>query len=563
MRFPRKRGSTSVMIRCFVPDNSVTTGAGCTGLTNASGNLAISFSRELQNGGTELTGANILDITTIGAFSAPATGKIGFKAVDAAKFPGLHEIHFADDCAAFGTGDTSQAVYVNIYEKTSTALKIGPNMVLIPLVPWDYQDGVRMGMTALPAAIPGAANGLQICGTNADTTYGNLTVTGALTTGSIVNNGVLTQTGAVTLSSTLATGAVTLSALTVTNNLIVSGTTTLTGNVTLSGTLGTGAVTLSALTITNNFLVSGTSTQTGNVTLSGTLTTGAATLASLTSTGAITGNITGNVSGSVGSVTGAVTLAANQTVLVSSGTGAGQVSLSSGLVALQSSQHVIVDSGNVTTVTGNVNGSVASVTGNVSVGTNYDKTAYALTQSFPTNFGNLSITPTTGLIDLTQTAADKVWGTTVRVLTAGTNIALAKGTGVTGFNDITAGNVASVILATPANLLKTDASGNVTVGTNNDKAGYSISGTKTTLDSLNDITAAAVGDEVLEELVADHKAIAGSLAAVLNDMLNRSCGKVVIDRDNNTIKVYDTNGSSLMFTLTMGTVGNVDTLTRT
>ena len=56
---------------------------------------------------------------------------------------------------------------------------------------------------------------------------------------------------------------------------------------------------------------------------------------------------------------------------------------------------------------------------------------------------------------------------------------------------------------------------------------------------------------------------AGSLAAVLNDMLNRSCGKVVIDRDNNTVKVYDTNGSTLMFTLTMGTAGNVDTLTRT
>ena len=70
-----------------------------------------------------------------------------------------------------------------------------------------------------------------------------------------------------------------------------------------------------------------------------------------------------------------------------------------------------------------------------------DKSGFALTQTFPTNFSALSISATTGLVDITQTAADKVWGTTARVLTAGTNIALAKGTGVTGFNDIAATDV--------------------------------------------------------------------------------------------------------------------------
>jgi hypothetical protein len=34
-----------------------------------------------------------------------------------------------------------------------------------------------------------------------------------------------------------------------------------------------------------------------------------------------------------------------------------------------------------------------------------------------------------------------VWATTTRLLTAGTNIALAKGTGVTGFNDLSAAQV--------------------------------------------------------------------------------------------------------------------------
>ncbi len=141
MRFPRKRGAQSVMVRVFIPDNSVTTGAGCTGLTYASTNLAIAYSRELQNGGTEITGANLVDITTIGTWASPGTGKLGFKAVDAAKFPGLYEIHFPNDAAAFGTGDASQHVLINVYEKTTTALKIGPNMVLIPLSAMTVLDG--------------------------------------------------------------------------------------------------------------------------------------------------------------------------------------------------------------------------------------------------------------------------------------------------------------------------------------------------------------------------------------------------------------------------------------
>jgi hypothetical protein len=59
----------------------------------------------------------------------------------------------------------------------------------------------------------------------------------------------------------------------------------------------------------------------------------------------------------------------------------------------------------------------------------------------PANFEDLSIVDTTGLVDITQTAADKVWSTVARVLTAGTNIVLAKGTGVTGLNDLSADNI--------------------------------------------------------------------------------------------------------------------------
>lgn len=40
-----------------------------------------------------------------------------------------------------------------------------------------------------------------------------------------------------------------------------------------------------------------------------------------------------------------------------------------------------------------------------------------LAASAPTNFGDMSITVTTGLVDITQTAADKVWSTSTRTLT--------------------------------------------------------------------------------------------------------------------------------------------------
>jgi len=86
---------------------------------------------------------------------------------------------------------------------------------------------------------------------------------------------------------------------------------------------------------------------------------------------------------------------------------------------------------------------ITVTTGEVTVGTNNDKTGYALTQAFPTNFADLSISITTGLVDITQTAADKAWSTATRLLTAGTNIVLAKGVGVTGFNDIAATDVVS------------------------------------------------------------------------------------------------------------------------
>lgn len=47
---------------------------------------------------------------------------------------------------------------------------------------------------------------------------------------------------------------------------------------------------------------------------------------------------------------------------------------------------------------------------------------------------------------------DAVWSVAARILTAGTNILLAKGTGITGFNDLSAGDVRAAIGMSAANL---------------------------------------------------------------------------------------------------------------
>lgn len=138
-------------------------------------------------------------------------------------------------------------------------------------------------VNSLPDAVAGVANGLQICGSNAATTYAILTVTAAFTTGSIVNNGVFTQTGTHTISAFTITNAFT------TGSQVNNGVLTQTGAVTFSSTFTTGNVTHSAMTVTNAL-------TTGSIVNNGVLTqTGTATISALTVTNALTtGSIVNN-----------------------------------------------------------------------------------------------------------------------------------------------------------------------------------------------------------------------------------------------------------------------------
>ncbi len=71
------------------------------------------------------------------------------------------------------------------------------------------------------------------------------------------------------------------------------------------------------------------------------------------------------------------------------------------------------------------------------------------------------------------------------------------------------------------------------------------------------ITASGASATPLEFVLVDETSLA---MKEINQSLNGA--KVVIDRDLNTCKTYDTNGTDLLFTITRTTVGNVDTLTR-
>lgn len=96
-------------------------------------------------------------------------------------------------------------------------------------------------------------------------------------------------------------------------------------------------------------------------------------------------------------------------------------------------------------VVASVSGAVGSVTGNVGGNVNG---SVATVNALAAN----SITAAAAASDFGTEIGTAVWATTTRLLTAGTNIVLAKGTGVTGFNDLDAAGVRGAVGLASANL---------------------------------------------------------------------------------------------------------------
>ncbi len=137
---------------------------------------------------------------------------------------------------------------------------------------------------------------------------------------------------------------------------------------------------------------------------------------------------------------GLPTVDANNAVKVQSGTGANQISLSSGAVALQADQAV-----NVT----KVNGTAQTAR---DLGAQLDAAVSSRSSHSAADVWSVGTRTLTSFGTLVADVTSAVWSATTRVLTAGTNIALAKGTGVTGFNDLDAAGVRTAIGMASANL---------------------------------------------------------------------------------------------------------------
>lgn len=230
--FSPAKGTTSRIMRIFVQDSSVTTGAGLTGLLFNSAGIKAYFMRDGDTGPTNFS----LATATLGTYTSG-----GFRECDATNFPGYYEVGIPNGVMA--TGATSASV---LY---FGAANMTPTRIELELTAWSNQDPIRAGLSALPNASPGAAGGMIFIGNNtAGTIFSSLVVTNAMTLGSFATTG----------------------SFTVGSNLVVSGATTFTGIVT-HGSTTTFAGAITATSASNNIVgidvtkISGDSTSATNL----------------------------------------------------------------------------------------------------------------------------------------------------------------------------------------------------------------------------------------------------------------------------------------------------------
>lgn len=207
----------------------------------------------------------------------------------------------------------------------------------------------------------------------------------------------------------------------------------------------------------------------------------------------------------------------------------------------------------------------------VTVGTNNDKTGYslsvagiqaiwdALTSALTTSgsIGKLLVDNINATISSrsSHSAAD-VWAVATRILTAGTNIVLAKGTGVTGFNDLSAAQVNTEVDTALADY---DAPTSAELVTE-------INNVQADIAALNNISAAQVNAEVVDVLRTDtipdsysadgaQPTIAQAILAIHQFLQERSV-------TGTTVTVTKPNGSTVAMTFTLDNGVSPTSITR-
>jgi hypothetical protein len=190
--------------------------------------------------------------------------------------------------------------------------------------------------------------------------------------------------------------------------------------------------------------------------------------------------------------------------------------------------------------------------------TNNDKTGYALTQAFPTNFADMAITVTTGYVTA-GTVNDKTgYSLSQTFPTNFADLSITPSTGLVDVNDKTGFSLTQAFPTNFADLAITVTTGQVTVGTNNDKTGYtastvtdktgySISGTITTLDGLQNFDPAT--DTVAN--VTTVGSVSGAVASVTADV---GITAAAVDNiwDENIVSAHGTASSAGLLLRALG-----------
>jgi hypothetical protein len=156
-------GQTSVILRVKIRNSSVSTGAGLTGLTNASTGLIISTIADNESSPTVYTVAasHVQTITTLGTYAAPSASNCRFGEVQATDHPGIYEIQIAD--ARFAVSN-AKSLLVSL----SGATNMAECDAVIPLQGVNPYDAVHGGMSAIPNTAVTTNASLLTSGTGTD-----------------------------------------------------------------------------------------------------------------------------------------------------------------------------------------------------------------------------------------------------------------------------------------------------------------------------------------------------------------------------------------------------------
>jgi hypothetical protein len=131
----RQVGTASQIVQMFILNSMSTSGGGLTGLAYNTSGLTCYYKRNTASASVSVSLATM----TLGTWAT-----CGFKEVNSTNMPGLYEVGIPN--AALASGADLVTIYFN------GAANMVPLPIQIELTATSNQDGVRGGMTAIPAA---------------------------------------------------------------------------------------------------------------------------------------------------------------------------------------------------------------------------------------------------------------------------------------------------------------------------------------------------------------------------------------------------------------------------